>query len=194
MTSTDNQVVQKVAIISTGVARVDANIVNALCESLSYDTHFIKGTTMVVATSVLPSGFVVAVETSASSAPEDFSLQRGIEVAIAKCRAASRQRLFELEAYRLKQQQHAEGQAIAHKVLAEIRAKLSPADTPKPVLSDVLRSQIEDLGQDKQREVLESAKRVEEMLATYSDSECLGLILAVIESKRLGLNVPTQFI
>lgn len=193
MTDSSTPAVKQVAIISTGPARLDPLLVDALCKSLTIDTHVVPGTTMTVATSVLPSGFVVAVETSASSNQDEFSLQKGIEVAIAKCRATSRQRLFEFEAYRIKQQCHEDGQAVAHSALATIRTTLSPADHPQPTLSEVLRSQIADMNEQQQSEIHESAKRVTEMLATYSGTESLGLILAVVESKRLGLNVPMQF-
>ncbi|MDH1551010.1 Gp49 family protein [Pseudomonas juntendi] len=124
MIPTEQQVEQRIAILGLSAPRVTSAMIDALVESLTYDTHYIPGTTTVLATSFLPSGFSVATDKSAAASPENFNLQLGIELAIAKCKEISRQKLWELEGYRLKQALQEKRVDVATEAVRTIRAQL----------------------------------------------------------------------
>lgn len=125
MIPTEQQVEQRIAVLGLSAPRVTPAMIDALVESLTFDTHYIPGTTTVVATSLLPSGFTVA--TTKSASPENFNLALGIEIAIGKCKDESRQKLWELEGYRLKQALHEQSVDIAADSVRTIRANLEQA-------------------------------------------------------------------
>ena len=106
---------------------IDMAKVCALVDSLSFDTHYVKGTTTVVATSVLPSGFVVATESFAGNPNEVFNLVNVIEVAISKCRIASKDFLMRNQLFEHKQALHEQRSAIAADSVRTIRANLEQA-------------------------------------------------------------------
>lgn len=129
MIPTEQQVEQRIAVLGLSAPRVTPAMIDALVESLTFDTHYIPGTTTVVATSLLPSGFTVTTTKSAPASPENFNLALGIEIAIRKCKDESRQKLWELEGYRLKHALHEQSESIAADSLSTIRANLSLADS-----------------------------------------------------------------
>ncbi|MNJ43916.1 hypothetical protein D3C77_389420 [compost metagenome] len=127
MIPTEQQVEQRIAVLGLSAPRVTPAMIDALVESLTFDTHYIPGTTTVVATSLLPSGFTVTTTKSASASPDNFNLALGIEIAIGKCKDESRQKLWELEGYRLKQALHEQSVDIAADSVRTIRANLEQA-------------------------------------------------------------------
>jgi len=129
MIPTEQQVEQRIAVLGLSAPRVTPAMIDALVESLTFDTHYIPGTTTVVATSLLPSGFTVTTTKSASASPENFNLALGIEIAIRKCKDESRQKLWELEGYRLKHALHEQSESIAADSMRTIRANLEKADS-----------------------------------------------------------------
>lgn len=82
--------------------RVTLAQIDALVDSLSFHTYVIPGTTTTVAAAIGPGDFVVALGTSAAVSPENFREQLGRDAAIAKARAKARDKLWELEGWRLK--------------------------------------------------------------------------------------------
>lgn len=127
MIPSEQQVEQRAAVLGLTAPRVTPAMIDALVESLTFDTHYISGTTTVVATSVLPSGITIASTMSASASAENFNLALGIEVAIGKCKEDSRKKLWELEGYRLKQALHEQSVDIAADSVRTIRANLEQA-------------------------------------------------------------------
>lgn len=180
----------KIAVIGGSMLapRITPALIDALVKSLEYETHVVKDTTATVATSILPNGYVVATELSACASPENFNPALGIEIAINRCREVSRAKLWELEGYRLKHDLNAEARKASVRAISQIRQLLSPGS--EPTLADLLNEQIAELDSSTALEATANAKRVAEMIETYTDGECLGLLLAVLQSRRLGFNAP----
>lgn len=124
MIPSEQQVEDRIAVLGLSAPRVTPAMIDALVESLTFDTHYIPGTTTVLATSFLPSGFSVATTKSGSASAENFNLTLGIEIAIGKCKEESRQKLWELEGYCLKKKLHEQSVDIAADSVRTIRATL----------------------------------------------------------------------
>ncbi|WP_225087441.1 Gp49 family protein [Pectobacterium colocasium] len=84
------------------VTKVEKRDVDALTESLNYQTHHFPGTTVTVAIASLPNGFMVGQGFSATISPELFDADIGKELAIARAKNDAVQKLWELEGYKLK--------------------------------------------------------------------------------------------
>jgi hypothetical protein len=82
--------------------RVTPEQVNALVDSLIFQTHRFPGTTSTVAAAILPNGFVVAVGHSAAASRENFDAEIGEAIAISNAKTEARKKLWELEGYVLK--------------------------------------------------------------------------------------------
>lgn len=129
MTPAEKQVETKIASLGLSAPRITPQHIDALVESLTFDTHYIPGTSSVVATSILPSGFTVATAISGAASHENNAIALCIETAIGKCRDESRRKLWELEGYRLKQTMHEIRQDVGRNAIAQAREtlKASPA-------------------------------------------------------------------
>lgn len=118
-------------ILSAGLTapRLTPAMIDQLMAGVTYSTHVVPGTTTTVAYAVAPSGFVLCAGESACASPENFNPALGIEIAITKATAKARDKLWELEGYRLKQALHEVSTGSATKALEQIRAVLSRASS-----------------------------------------------------------------
>lgn len=82
--------------------RVTPEQINAMVDSLVFQTHRFPGTTSTVAVAVLPNGFVVAIGHSAAASRENFDAEIGESIAVSNARTEARKKLWELEGYVLK--------------------------------------------------------------------------------------------
>jgi len=82
--------------------RVTLGQITVLLDALRYETVVIPGTTCTVAAAILPNGFVVAIDKSASASPENFNAEIGKRIAIANAREKAKAKLWEFEGYWLK--------------------------------------------------------------------------------------------
>lgn len=99
----DDNTVEKMIVDSGAVApRVTPNQIDDLMRSLTFVPWLVPGTTTTVVVSVLPSGFVVALGTAAAVSKDNFNAEIGIAIAADKCRALTRDKLWELEGYALR--------------------------------------------------------------------------------------------
>lgn len=94
----------EVQIIGLGLnaPRVALAHIDALVEALSYHTYVVPGTTTTVACAIAPGEFVVAIGKAAAVSPENFREQLGRDAAIANAKGKAREKLWELEGWRLK--------------------------------------------------------------------------------------------
>lgn len=83
-------------------ARVTPATINALMSNVAYTTHIVPGTTTTLATAVMGNGFTLATSESACASPQNFNAELGAKAAIDKVKIAARDKLWELEGYRLK--------------------------------------------------------------------------------------------
>lgn len=113
-------------ILSAGLTapRLTPAMIDQLMAGVTYSTHVVPGTTTTVAYAVAPSGFVLCAGESACASPENFNPALGIEIAITKARTMARDKLWELEGYRLKQALHEVSTGTATKALEQIRSVL----------------------------------------------------------------------
>lgn len=113
-------------ILSAGLTapRLTPAMIDQLMAGVTYSTHVVPGTTTTVAYAVAPSGFVLCAGESACASPENFNPALGIEMAITKATAMARDKLWELEGYRLKQALHEVSTGTATKALEQIRSVL----------------------------------------------------------------------
>lgn len=104
MTTRETDQALEVLIISQGLTapRITLAQIDALVASLSYHTYVIPGTTTTIAAAIAPGDAVVAIGSSASVSAANFREQLGRDSAIANAKAKAREKLWELEGWRLK--------------------------------------------------------------------------------------------
>lgn len=84
--------------------KVEADAISALMRKVTYDVHQIPDTTTIVATAILAQGnhkFTLAHESTACADPRNFNKEKGEFYAVQKASKAARDKLWELEGYRL---------------------------------------------------------------------------------------------
>lgn len=124
MTPDEQQVETKIASLGLTAPRITPQRIDGLVESLTFDIHHIPGTTTILASAFLPSGFHVVTGSSVAVSPSNFRYDLGVEIAIKKARELAREKLWELEGYMLKQTVHQLRGLNAADALDEIRATL----------------------------------------------------------------------
>lgn len=105
--------------------RITPAMIDELLDRVTYSTHVVPGTTTTLATAITASGFTLCTADSACASPENFNPALGIEMAITKAKAMAREKLWELEGYRLSQALHDVRQGNATLALGQIKAVLS---------------------------------------------------------------------
>jgi len=133
MTPEEHQIETRIANLGLNAPRITPQRIDALMQAVTYSTHHVPGTTTVLATALMPSGFSLVTAESACASPENFNVTLGIEIAIAKAERLARDELWKLEGYRLKQTLHELKQDIGNAAIAQAREALSasPVD-PAP--------------------------------------------------------------
>lgn len=124
MTPDEQQIETKIASLGLTAPRITPQRIDSLVESLTFDIHHIPGTTTILASAFLPSGFYVATGFSDCASPSNFRYEVGVEAATKKATALAREKLWELEGYMLKQTLYQLRGVNAADALAEIRASL----------------------------------------------------------------------
>lgn len=110
--------------------RITPEMIDELMGQVTYSTSVISGTTTTLATAIDAAGFTLCTISSACASPENFNPALGIEIAITKARAAAREKLLELEGYRLKRALHDARLNSSTKALEQIRAVLATSHDP----------------------------------------------------------------
>lgn len=124
MTQDEQQLETKIAALGLTAPRITPQRIDSLVESLTFDIHHIPGTTTILASAFLPSGFHVATGSAAAVSASNFRYEIGVEAATSKAIALAREKLWELEGYMLKQTLHQLRDLNAADALADIRATL----------------------------------------------------------------------
>lgn len=124
MTPDEQQIETKIASLGLTAPRITPQRIDSLVESLTFDIHHIPGTTTILASAFLPSGFYVATGFSDCASPSNFRYEVGVEAATKKATALAREKLWELEGYMLKQTLYQLRGVNAADALSEIRASL----------------------------------------------------------------------
>lgn len=104
--------------------RITPAMIDELMRQVTYSTSVVSGTTTTLATAIDGSGFTLCTVASASASPENFNPALGIEIAITKARAEAREKLWELEGYRLKRALHDARHSTSTMALEQIRTVL----------------------------------------------------------------------
>lgn len=94
---------QQITALGLTAPRITPDQVDALVEKLNYHTYVIPGTTTTVAAAIDQHGFVVALDKAGAVSAENFNESLGRNAAISKVKAVARNKLWEFEGYRLKQ-------------------------------------------------------------------------------------------
>lgn len=123
----------EVAILDLGLtaARITPAMIDELMEGVTFSTHVVPGTTTTLATAIDSCGIPLCVSMASSAAAANFNPALGIEAAITKAKAAAREKLWELEGYRLKRALHEAGQATSTRALEQIRDVLAREHSPR---------------------------------------------------------------
>jgi len=124
MTPAEQQIETKIASLGLTAPRITPQRIDSLVESLTFDIHHIPGTTTILASAFLPSGFHVVTGSASAASPANFRYELGVEIATNKARDLSREKLWELEGYMLKQTIHQLRTVNAADALVEIRTVL----------------------------------------------------------------------
>jgi len=132
MTPAEHQVETKIANLGLTAPRITAQEIDALMKDVTYHHHLIPGTTTILATAIMPSGFTLATGESACASPENFNLKLGIEIAIGKAERLARDELWKLEGYRLKQTMHEIHQTLGRNAIKQARDSLGGSAASKP--------------------------------------------------------------
>lgn len=121
-------------IIELGLTapRITPEMIDELMGQVTYSTSVISGTTTTLATAIDAAGFTLCTISSACASPENFNPALGIEIAITKARAAAREKLYELEGYRLKRALHDARLNSSTKALEQIRTVLAMSKAANP--------------------------------------------------------------
>lgn len=127
MNRNEQQTPTKIAVLGCGALGVTKQLIAKLLEDVGYHTHVIPGTSTVLASAVMPSGFVLATAESIGASPDNGTWQLAIEVAITKAKALAFAELWKLEDYRLKQTMHEISRDHGREALGRLRATVQPA-------------------------------------------------------------------
>lgn len=125
MTPAEQQIETKIARLGQSGPRITAQHIHKLLEGVKYSTHLVPGTTTILATAIMPSGFVLATVDSACADPAEFNLVTGIEIAITKAKGAAITALRSLELYRVRQTMHEIRQEAGQDAIDRMRATLA---------------------------------------------------------------------
>jgi hypothetical protein len=104
--SNDQSLERRITALGLTAPRITYTQIEALVKALSYHTYVVPGTTTTIASAIDPTGFVVALGTSACVSPENFNEVLGRDAAISKAKTLATDELWKLEGYRLKQNLH----------------------------------------------------------------------------------------
>lgn len=124
MTPAEQQIETKIASLGLTAPRIQPQRIDTLVASLTFDIHHIPGTTTILASAFLPSGFHVVTGSAAAVSPANFRYELGVEMATNKARDLAREKLWELEGYMLKETIHQLRTVNAAEALSEIRTVL----------------------------------------------------------------------
>lgn len=105
LSSTDSKNEIEMEIVEKGLniaPRVTNDQINELMSTVRFDVHQIPDTTTIIVTAITADGFSLAHELSACVSKENFDFEFGKKLAIDKASTAARNKLWELEGYRLK--------------------------------------------------------------------------------------------
>lgn len=84
--------------------KVDSSDIESIMDKVQFDCHIVPGTTTTVITAFIPVGavnFTLATEIMACIDPRNFNKEKGEKYGIEKAYAAAKNKLLELEGYRL---------------------------------------------------------------------------------------------
>lgn len=101
---TDNDIEQEIQDKGLNAPRVTKEQIDALMARVSFYLIVPEGTTSTVAHAYLDGRFHLATGHSACVSPENFNAELGEKIALDKAEAAARDKLWELEGYRLYRQ------------------------------------------------------------------------------------------
>ena len=101
--SVEQDAVMEKEIIEKGLTapRVTNDDISLLMDNVIYATHVVPNTTTTVAVAMI-SGFTLCQEITACVDPANFDAELGAKYAIEKARSSARNKLWELEGYKLK--------------------------------------------------------------------------------------------
>lgn len=99
---TDQEIEQEIQEKGLTASRVTPDMIDALLAGVIYHVHIVPNTTTTIATAIMANGFTVATGTSACTSPENFDKALGEKIAMDNARKLARDKLWELEGYRLK--------------------------------------------------------------------------------------------
>jgi len=100
-TVTDSQMEQEIIAKGLTAPRITNDQITKLMESVNYHTYVVPGTTTTVAVAMLD-GFTLCQEITACVDPANFDADLGRKYAIEKAAGVARNKLWELEGYKLK--------------------------------------------------------------------------------------------
>lgn len=121
----DQKIEQILQDIGVTAPRLTPQMIEELFAKVTYSTHVVPGTTTTVATAIDESGFTLCSVASGTASPETFNPALGIEIAIQKARTAAREKLWELEGYRLKRALYEASRGTSSQALEQIREVLA---------------------------------------------------------------------
>jgi len=130
MNRDDQNIETKIAALGLNAPRITPQHIAGLMAGVAYHTHVVPGTTTILATAIMPSGFTLATAESACVSPENFNLQLGIEIAITKAKALATDALWKLEGYRLKQTMHEIKHEAGQVAISRMRASVATDKQP----------------------------------------------------------------
>lgn len=84
--------------------KVEASHIEEMMSQVKYDAHVVPGTTTTVITAYIPVGvvnFTLCTEIMACVDPRNFNAEKGVKYGIEKAAASAKNKLWELEGYRL---------------------------------------------------------------------------------------------
>lgn len=84
--------------------KVEAADIETMMQKVKYDVHVIPGTTTTAVTAYIPVGvvnFTLCTEIMACVDPRNFNAEKGAKYGIEKAAASAKNKLWELEGYRL---------------------------------------------------------------------------------------------
>ena len=98
---------QEAMIVEKGLTapRISLDHVSGMMDKVWFSYHLVPNTTTTVCTAILEGGFTLACEFAACVSPENFNEQVGRSIAHAKAWDVAKDKLYELEGYRLKTEQ-----------------------------------------------------------------------------------------
>lgn len=184
----DSRIEQEIKAKGLNAPHVTKDMIDALMKRVSYFFVVPEGTTSTFAHAFLDQKFFLASGHSACVSPENFNEELGRSIAMDKANAASRDRLWEMEGYRLYASLHNDPQAKEESPMADGLIPVTDLNEFVAVLTDWHTTQVETV-----KHLMNVPEGVGVVIGDGADQQTKVLEGDFLEGYRLGIDLALNY-